>query len=92
MGLIAGILLILISIAHNLYGKKKQIPVLKEISKDSIIIIISSQRIMIFQGGIFLFSVGIVQVLTSLNIIFLTGIAQNFPVGIVVIMSAQVCL
>jgi hypothetical protein len=83
MGIAAGILLVLISIAHNIYGEKKQIPALKEITKDSITI--GSQRIMIFQGGILLLAVGIIQVLVSLDIIVLTGVARYFPVGIVLI-------
>jgi len=87
MGIAAGILLVLISIAHNIYGEKKQIPALKEITKDPIII--GSQRIMIFQGGVLLFAVGIIQILTSLDIIVLTGVARYFPVGIVLL---NVCI
>jgi hypothetical protein len=83
MGITAGILLVLISIAHNIYGEKKQIPALKELTKDSIII--GSQRIMIFQGGILLLAVGIIQILISVNFIVLTGISRYFPVGVVVI-------
>ena len=49
MGIIAGILLVLMSVAHIIFGEKKQIPDLKELTQDSIII--GSQRIMIFQGG-----------------------------------------
>ena len=45
MGLIAGILLILMSIAHNIYGEKNQIPALKKLTENTIII--GSQRIMI---------------------------------------------
>lgn len=83
MGIAAGILLVLISIAHSIYGEKKQIPELKELTKYSIII--GSQRIMIFQGGLLLLAVGIIQILISLDIIVLTGIAQYFPVGLVLI-------
>ena len=50
MGIAAGIIIILISIAHNIYGEKKQIPELKKITNDPIII--GSLRIMIFQGGV----------------------------------------
>jgi hypothetical protein len=46
---------------------------------------IGSLRIMIFQGGILLFVVGIIQVLVSANIIQLPGISAYFPVGIVFI-------
>jgi len=83
MGLIAGVLLVLISIAHNIYGGKKQIPALKELTEDSIII--GSQRIMIFQGGVLLLCVGIIQILTSVNLIELTGLGRFFPVGVVLL-------
>lgn len=81
MGLAAGILLIIISIAHNIYGEKKQIPALKKITSDSIQI--GSQRIMTFQGGMLLLAVGIVQVLVSIDVIVLTGAARYFPIGVV---------
>lgn len=81
MGIIASILLIIISIAHIIYGEKKQIPALKQLTKDSIHI--GSLRIMIIQGGVILFAVGIIQLLISLDIINLTGIARYFPVGII---------
>ena len=83
MGIAAGIIIILISIAHNIYGEKKQVPELKKVSNDSIMI--GSLRIMIFQGGILLFAVGIIQVLVSADIIQLPGISAYFPVGIVFI-------
>jgi len=46
---------------------------------------IGSLRIMIFQGGILLFAVGIIQVLVSAEIIKLPGISAYFPIGIVLI-------
>jgi hypothetical protein len=81
MGLAAGIIIILISIAHNIYGEKKQVPELKKLTNNSTMI--GSLRIMIFQGGILLFAVGIIQVLVSADIIQLPGISAYFPVGIV---------
>ena len=81
MGITAGILLVIISIAHNIYGEKKQVPALKQLTKDSIII--GSQRIMIFQGGLLILAVGIIQILVSLDIVVLTGVGRYFPVGIV---------
>lgn len=81
MGIIAGILLVLLSIAHNIYGEKKQIPELKELTNDSIKI--GSLRVMIFQGGLLLFAVGVIQILVATNLIELIGIARYFPVGIV---------
>jgi hypothetical protein len=83
MGITAGILLILISIAHNIYGEKIQIPALKKYTNDSIQI--GSQRIMIFQGGLLLFAAGVIQLLVSLQMIILTGLSRFFPVGIVLI-------
>jgi len=83
MGIVAGVIIIVISIAHTIYGEKKQIPELKKISNDSIMI--GSLRIMIFQGGILLFAVGIIQVLVSADIIQLPGISAYFPVGVVLI-------
>lgn len=83
MGIAAGIIIILISISHNIYGEKKQVPELKKVSNDPILI--GSLRIMIFQGGILLFAVGIVQVFVSADIIQLPGISAYFPIGIVFI-------
>lgn len=83
MGIAAGIIIILMSIAHNVYGEKKQIPALKELTQDSIMI--GSLRIMIYQGGILLLAVGVVQVLVSTHILELSGIAAYFPVGIVIL-------
>jgi hypothetical protein len=83
MGMTAGILLIFISIAHNIYGEKIQITALKKHTQDSILI--GSQRIMVFQGGLLLLAVGIIQILVSINLITLPGVARFFLVGIVLI-------
>ena len=83
MGIAAGIIIILISIAHNIYGEIKQIAALKKITNDAIMI--GSLRIMIYQGGIILLAVGIIQVLISLHFIQLSGISAYFPIGIVLI-------
>lgn len=83
MGIIAGILLILLSIAHNVYGERKQIPDLKKITNDPIVI--GSSRVMIFQGGFLLLAVGIVQLLSATDTIELEGIARYFPVGVVLL-------
>ncbi len=83
MGLTAGILIILISIAHSIYGEKKQIPDLKKITKDAITI--GSLRIIIHQGGLLLLAVGIVQVLVEINYVQLNGVSAYFPIGVVVI-------
>ena len=83
MGIVAGILIVLIGIAHSIYGEKNQIPELKKISGDPVKI--GSLRIMIFQGGILLLAVGIIQILVSAQAIQLPGISAYFPVGIVLI-------
>ena len=83
MELAAGILIIIISIIHVIYGEKQQISVLNKITDDSILI--GSFRVMSFQGGFLLFAVGLIQVLNFLNIITLSGIAIYFPVGIICI-------
>ena len=83
MELAAGILIIIISIIHIIYGEKQQISVLSKITEDSILI--GSFRVMSFQGGFLLFAVGLIQVLNFLNIITLSGIAIYFPVGIICI-------
>ena len=83
MGITAGILLILISIAHIIYGEQKQIPALKQLTADSIQI--GSLRIMIIQGGLILFAVGIIQLMVSVNAITLTGLSRYFPISLVLI-------
>lgn len=83
MGIFAGIIIIIMSIAHNIYGEKKQIPELRKLTNDQIMI--GSLRIMIFQGGMILFAVGIIQILFSANIVNLSGISAYFPVAIVLI-------
>lgn len=83
MGIAAGIMIILMGIAHNMYGEKKQIPELKERVDDKITI--GSTRIMIMQGGFILLAVGVVQLLFSLGVIELTGVSRYFPIGIVII-------
>ena len=40
---------------------------------------------MIFQGGILLFAVGIIQILVSIDTVVLTGVSRYFPVGVVAI-------
>ena len=83
MKLIAGILLVFISIAHIIYGEQKQLPALRRLTKNPIIL--GSQQIMILQGGFLLLATGIIQILNALTIIELTGIAKYFLVGIVLI-------
>ena len=83
MGIVAGIFIVLMGIAHNIYGEKNQIPELKKVSDDPVKV--GSLRIMIFQGGILLIAVGIIQILVSAQVIQLPGISAYFPVGIVLL-------
>lgn len=83
MGVLAGVLLLLLSIVHNFYGERKQVPDMKVMTTDGIII--GSLRVMIFQGGMLLFAVGVIQILTAVNLVELIGIARYFPIGIIVL-------
>lgn len=83
MGIAAGVLLLLMSIAHIVYGEQKQIPALKAISQDQIMI--GSLRIMIYQSGCILLAIGLTQLLWQLEYLQLTGVARYFPVAIVLI-------
>lgn len=83
MAVAAGVIIILISIAHNVYGEQQQISALRKITDDPIMI--GSLRIMIYQGGILLLAVGIIQVLVATDLIQLIGISAYFPLGIVLI-------
>ena len=83
MQITSSILLILISIAHFIYGEKKQIPALKKITSDSIMI--GSLRIMIYQGGFIILLAGVLQLLIAIDLIVLNGIAQYFPLTLVLI-------
>jgi hypothetical protein len=71
------------SIVHIIYGERKQVEVLKKVSSDSILI--GSFRVMSLQGGILLFSIGVVYILSFIGVISLTGIAAYFPVSIVLL-------
>lgn len=82
-GIVAGILLVLMGIAHNFFGELKQIPELRKITSDHIVI--GSTRIMIFQGGVIIIAVGLIQLLSALNFIQLVGIARFFPMLIIAI-------
>lgn len=81
MGIIAGILIVVLSVAHIVYGEKKQIPDLKALTDDPIMI--GSLRVMVTQGGLLLFAVGVVQILAAADAIVLEGVARYFPVGII---------
>lgn len=81
MKLIVGIILILMSIVHVIYGEKMQTNNLKQLKADSILI--GSFRSMSLQGGLILFAVGLMEIMVYLGIIELIGIAVYIPLGIV---------
>lgn len=81
MKLIVGIILILMSVVHIIYGEKMQTNILKKLKADSILI--GSFRSMSLQGGLILFAVGLMEILVYLGIIELLGIAEYIPLGIV---------
>ena len=81
MEFVAGLLLVFISILHIIYGEKKPVADVSRLTKDSILI--GSIRVMSLQGGMLLFSVGLIHILSFLKIVTLSGIAAFFPVGIV---------
>ncbi|MEZ4669821.1 MAG: hypothetical protein R3E39_18095 [Anaerolineae bacterium] len=83
MGTLGGILLVVLSFAHIIYGEKKQIPDLKALTSEPIMV--GSLRVMIIQGGILLLAVGIVQILVSVGAVELLGVARYIPVGIVLL-------
>ena len=81
MELAAGFLLLFISALHIVYGEKKPLAELSRLTSDSVLI--GSVRVMSLQGGVLLFAVGMVHVLSFLKIFTLSGMAVFFPVGIV---------
>ena len=83
MELAAGVILILMSIVHIIYGERKQVNVLKSLTNDSILI--GSFRVMSLQGGLLLFAIGVIYILSFVGLISLTGVAIYFPVGLVLL-------
>ncbi len=80
MKLILGILLVVMSMVHVIYGEKMQVDEIKKLHASNILI--GSFRVMSLQGGMILFAVGVVEVLAFYNLVVLTGVAAYIPVGI----------
>jgi len=76
-----GMILILMSMVHVIYGEKMQVAELKKLNASNLLI--GSFRVMSLQGGVLLFAVGIVELLTFFQFLTLTGFAMYIPVGIV---------
>ena len=81
MELAAGILIIIMSGLHIFYGEKNPVREMKKLTEDSILI--GSVRVMSLQGGVLLFAVGLVHLLSFFHAITLSGVAAYFPVGII---------
>ena len=81
MNLVVGIMLILLSIVHVVYGEKEQVSLLKKMDRNNILI--GSFRVMSLQGGLLLFAVGVVEILVFAGSIALTGFAVFIPLGLV---------
>lgn len=83
MELAAGILIVFMSVLHIIYGEKNLIRDVKKLTGDSILI--GSVRVMSLQGGVLLFAVGLIHILSFLRVITLSGAAVYFPVSIIAI-------
>lgn len=81
MKLAAGIILILMSVVHVIYGEKMQVNELKRLGVNDILI--GSYRVMSLQGGILLFAVGVVEIMGFTGLIVLSGFASFIPIGII---------
>ena len=81
--IITGVIIIVLGIAHIIYGESRLIPRIKNSSSNKLII--SSSRIMSFQGGILLLCTGALQLLSGLNVIELTGVSAYIPLAIILI-------
>jgi len=79
--LAAGIILILMSIIHVVYGEKVQVSELKQLKAKNLLI--GSMRVMSLQGGVLLFAVGMVEIMVFFHLVNLTGFATYMPLGIV---------
>jgi hypothetical protein len=83
MAIATGILIFLLGVVHIIYGEYMQIPDLLRHLDDPAII--GSTRVMIYQGGVILLAVGIVQFLKGIRRIRLNGAAAFFPMGILIL-------
>lgn len=81
MKLVAGVMLIFMSIVHVIYGEKMQVSFLKQLGVNNILI--GSYRVMSLQGSILLFAVGVVEIMVFSGLIVLAGFAIFIPLGII---------
>jgi len=81
MKLIIGILLIVMSIIHVIYGEKKLVNELRGLRADNLLI--GSFRVMSVQGGLLLFAIGLIEIMSYIGTIKLSGFASFFPSGVI---------
>lgn len=82
MDSIAGILLLILSLAHVVYGERKLLPDLASKLKDPFLV--GSMRVMSMQGGVLLLLIAMLQLSVAGEVITLSGRAQFIPVVLVV--------
>jgi hypothetical protein len=83
LALIVGCILLILSIVHIWYGEKNQISSIEKVSKDSILV--GSFRVMSVQGGVILFTLGLLHLLNFMGLLVLSGVALYFPLLIILI-------
>lgn len=81
MKLTVGIMLILMSVVHIIYGEKQLVRELEKSRADNILI--GSFRVMSVQGGLLILAVGIVEIVDYIGVITLSGFASFIPLGII---------
>lgn len=81
MKLMVGVILILISVVHVIYGEKKLVKELMVLKADNSLI--GSLRVMSLQGGVLLLFVGLIELMIYIGAITLFGISRFFPLGII---------
>lgn len=83
MAILTGIAIFLLGIIHIVFGELSQIPELMKHLEDPVVI--GSTRVMIYQGGMILLGVGVIQLLKGRKRISLLGVASFIPLGIIIL-------
>lgn len=83
MKLAAGLILIVLSVIHVIYGEKMQVSILKQTGVDRVLI--GSYRVMSLQGGLFLLAGGAIELLSYTGLLSLTGFTAFVPMGMIAI-------
>lgn len=83
MNLVVGIIILLISVAHYIYGFKELYP---KINKNEIDYLVeASFKIMYIREGLILIIVGLLHIMLQFQIIELNGIARFTPITIIIL-------